>query len=71
MHSRMFEITKQDHLRIVHLAHGKVNALDLEFCVGLTTILRDLVDDDSCSGVILTANGRVFSAGVDLKTANQ
>ena len=63
----MFEISKLESVCIVNMAHGKVNALDLEFCRGLTSIFRDLGEDESCSGVILTAQGRVFSAGVDLK----
>jgi enoyl-CoA hydratase/carnithine racemase len=46
---------------VLELQHGPVNALDLEFCRSLTSELS------AATGVVvLTGQGRVFSAGVDL-----
>ena len=61
----MIEREDVDGVAVVRLAHGKVNALDVE-------LLREIVrvfDDLARSGhpaVVLTGAGRSFSAGVDL-----
>lgn len=49
---------------VVRLEHGKVNALDVEVLDALTATLGEL--DAGVGAVVLTGNGRVFSAGVDL-----
>lgn len=62
----MIDIERRDDLAIVRLDHGKVHALD-------DVLLRELVDTLDSVGrsgaraVVLTATGRVFSAGVDLQ----
>jgi enoyl-CoA hydratase/carnithine racemase len=51
---------------IVRLAHGKVNALDVELLDALVDVLRELEASD-VPAVVLTGAGRAFSAGVDLR----
>lgn len=63
----MIEIQTLDQVVRLSLQHGKVNAMDLEFCQLLTGQLTELAGDSNCRGVILTGNERAFSAGIDLK----
>jgi enoyl-CoA hydratase len=50
---------------VVRLAHGKVSALDLEFCEALTREFQSIADSPAAS-VVVTGTGSAFSAGVDL-----
>ena len=61
--------TRDDHDGITQLVmtHGKVNALDVEFCNGFRDQLSSIREDTKSRALVLTASGRVFSAGVDLK----
>ncbi|MCR9244948.1 MAG: enoyl-CoA hydratase/isomerase family protein [bacterium] len=62
----MIETRQQGDIAILELAHGKVNALDVEF----TTALADAVEtagNSDAAAVVLTGRGGAFSAGVDLK----
>ncbi|RJL30161.1 enoyl-CoA hydratase/isomerase family protein [Bailinhaonella thermotolerans] len=53
---------------VVRLAHGKVNALDLELCRAIERVARELDEPGSpVRGVVVTGSGRAFSAGVDLR----
>ncbi|WP_436534328.1 enoyl-CoA hydratase/isomerase family protein [Actinoplanes sp. HUAS TT8] len=61
----MIELDETDGVAVVRLAHGKVNALDLELLERLTATFTQL-DVDSSRAVVLTGSGRAFSAGVDL-----
>src|SRR5262245_31243496 len=45
------------------MAHGKVNAMSLEFCEALTARFAEIW---TARAVVMTATGRTFSAGVDL-----
>lgn len=56
-----------DGVAVVRLAHGKVNALDLELCRAIRETMDDLDGREEVRAVVLTGTGRVFSAGVDLK----
>jgi len=62
----MIDVERHGTLSIVRLDHGKVHAMDDvllgEFVDGL-----DSVERSGARGVVLTATGRVFSAGVDLQ----
>jgi enoyl-CoA hydratase len=50
---------------IVRLAHGKVSALDLEFCEALTHEVHT-VAGSSAAALVIVGTGSAFSAGVDL-----
>jgi enoyl-CoA hydratase len=54
-----------DGVSVVRMAHGKVNAFDVEFLAALRDTFRAL-DEGPYGGLVLTGSGRVFSAGVDL-----
>ncbi|MFF5288541.1 enoyl-CoA hydratase/isomerase family protein [Paractinoplanes globisporus] len=56
------QIDEMDGVAIVRLAHGKVNALDLELLEEITEVFTSMTAD----AVVLTGAGRAFSAGVDL-----
>jgi enoyl-CoA hydratase len=47
------------------MAHGKANAMDLEFCADFTARLEECRAVD-ISALVITGQGRIFSAGVDL-----
>ncbi len=61
----MIHIEDRGALRVVTLAHGPVNALDLELCAALTTAVEE-AEDPAVHGLLLRAEGKAFSAGVDL-----
>ena len=61
----MIELTRRGAVAILRMAHGKANALDLEFCEALTTQLEEC-RRSSDRAIVLTGTGRMFSAGVDL-----
>ena len=62
----MFHREDQDGVRVLRLTHGKANALDLEFCRALARLFREL-EKEGPEPVVLTAEGSIFSAGVDLR----
>lgn len=61
----MIEIERQDDgLAVLRLAHGKVNALDLELLEAIQAGFGELAD---ATAIVLTGAGSSFSAGVDLQ----
>ena len=58
----MLAIDRRDEVTVVRLAHGPVNALDLELLLALTAAL-----EESTGPLVLTGTGRSFCAGVDLR----
>ncbi len=59
----MLNINRIDNITTVAMAHGKVNVMDLELCRAVAEAVRQ--EDDSAA-IILTGEGRAFSAGLDL-----
>jgi enoyl-CoA hydratase len=60
----MLDLEERDAVTIVRLAHGKVNALDVELLEAIAKAFGSL---DRGRAVVFTGAGRSFSAGVDLK----
>ena len=62
----MIEITFCDEIAIVEMAHGKVNAFDIELCEAMVQRLKEIAQS-ACPAVLLSSQMSVFSAGIDLK----
>lgn len=62
----MIDLRMDAGIAVLTLAHGKANALDIDFCRALTARFLDL-RADSAKAIVLTGRGTIFSAGVDLK----
>lgn len=62
----MIDRTDDTDVAVLTLAHGPVNAMDIELCQAVAEQLRALVTDPA-RAVVLTGSGRAFSAGVDLR----
>jgi enoyl-CoA hydratase len=61
----MIDVKTEDGIAIVTTRHGKANALDIALCDGLAKCFEELRAVDA-RAVVLTGQGRIFSAGVDL-----
>ena len=61
----MIELSRHGGIAVVRMAHGKANALTVEFCDAIAAQFESLRDDPA-TAVVLTGQGRMFSAGVDL-----
>jgi enoyl-CoA hydratase len=60
----MLDLEEHGEVAIMRLAHGKVNALDLELLLAITEAMRAV---DQARAVVITGSGSTFSAGVDLQ----
>lgn len=55
----------------VKFSRGKVNAMDFALHRDIANIWRYVDSDPNCSAVILTGEGRTFSAGADYETSER
>jgi enoyl-CoA hydratase len=61
----MIELNHRGGIAVVKMIHGKANALDIEFCEALAAQFEALRGSDT-RAVVLTGQGPMFSAGVNL-----
>ncbi|MCC6779740.1 MAG: enoyl-CoA hydratase/isomerase family protein [Hyphomicrobiales bacterium] len=61
----MIEVSEQNGVAILRLMHGKANAMTTDLCAALTLRFEDL-EATTARAVVITGQGRIFSAGVDL-----
>jgi enoyl-CoA hydratase len=61
----MLKLEDVQGVTVVRMAHGKVNALDLEMCQAIASTFHELAAGPP-GGIVLTGEGSAFSAGVDL-----
>ena len=66
----MIDSRINDGIAVLTISHGKANALDIEFCDALATRFSDLRKSDA-KAVVLTGQGKIFSAGVNLKRLSE
>jgi enoyl-CoA hydratase len=63
----VIDVTMRGRIAVMTLQHGKANALDTELCNELIRRFGDL--RSAADAVVITGQGRIFCAGVDLKRA--
>src|SRR5262249_29602285 len=61
----MFDISHEGDVTILRMAHGKANAMSIEFCAALSRHFEEFQISPS-RALVVTATGGIFSAGVDL-----
>jgi enoyl-CoA hydratase len=61
----MIDLKTDNGIAVVTIAHGKANALDIELCEALAKCFSEL-RASSARAVVVTGQGSMFSAGVDL-----
>jgi enoyl-CoA hydratase/carnithine racemase len=62
----MIQIERRGSIAILRLAHGKANAMDVEFCTAIAGRVAECEGDPSVGAVLVTGQAQIFSAGVDL-----
>ena len=66
----MIDLKLNDGIAVLTLMHGKANALDIEFCEALAARFEAL-RTSAAKAVVITGQGKMFSAGVDLKRLSE
>ncbi len=61
----MIELTRHDGVAVLRMANGKANAMSLEFCELLNARFEE-IQATAARAIVITGQGRIFSAGVDL-----
>jgi enoyl-CoA hydratase/carnithine racemase len=59
----MIDTSTEGRIKILRMRHGPANAMGLPF---LTAVADAFTPNDSFDGVVLTGNGRFFSAGLNI-----
>lgn len=59
-------VERRGSIAVVRLAHGKANAMDLEFCTAIAASVGECDADPSIAAMLITGQAQIFSAGVDL-----
>ncbi len=62
-----FKIDRQSDVAVVTLVRPPMNAMDASLLDELAVLFRELAADLSIRAAVITAEGRAFSAGLDLK----
>jgi enoyl-CoA hydratase len=57
--------SRTDSVAVLEMAHGKANAFDIEFLRALRAAMKETADGEA-RAVVITSQGGIFSAGVDL-----
>jgi enoyl-CoA hydratase len=71
MPHQFLTIQRADRIATVTIAHPPVNVLSAAVVKELDVVFGELEADDSVRTVVLTASGRYFSPGADIKELNQ
>ena len=66
----MLDVKTESGIAVITLKHGKANALDIEFCEALAKSFEELSSNPAVRAAVVTGQGGIFSAGVDLIRAN-
>jgi enoyl-CoA hydratase len=61
----VIDVTQRGRVAVMTLRHGKANTLDTELCTELIRRFGEL--RNAADAIVLTGQGRIFCAGVDLK----
>ncbi len=56
----------KDKIAVLYLDRGRSNAINSEMLSELSRTIRNIENDDSIAGLILTGKDGFFSAGLDL-----
>jgi enoyl-CoA hydratase len=64
----MIDLAHRGHVAVLTVRHGKANAMDGAFCEGIIKRL-DEVRASPARAIVVTGQGNIFSAGVDLVSA--
>jgi len=62
----VIDIERRASIAILRLTHGKANAMDLEFCTEIAARVGECDRDPAVAALLITGQGQIFSAGVDL-----
>ncbi len=62
----MLDIIQHGDVTLVTLKHGRANAQDTVFCREITQCFEELGKVADTKAIVLTGQGNIFSAGVDL-----
>ena len=66
----MIDLATTDGVAVLTLKYGKANALDIEICEALAARFNELRTSDA-KAIVITGQGKMFSAGVDLKRLSE